>query len=265
MLNGDRIPVRNALPSDIPSDSAAQMPTWRYLARRSMKDKDKRNRAIDLLASIPYFSGADSRILEAIANVAHQRKYETGQAVFLEGQPSAGLFVVEEGHLKSVKISTGGREQVIRVVGPGDVFNAIGVLASGINPGTVIALEAATVWIIERESLLGLLDDHPALAGMIIQALAARIQRLMKQVEDLSLRSVEARLAQLLLEEASEDIVLRPKWDTQMEMAARLGTVTDVLNRALRRMGDKGLIEVEREQIRILDPESLARLAELEL
>jgi CRP/FNR family transcriptional regulator len=230
-----------------------------------MKNGDKRNQAIDSLASVPYFSGVDNKTLEAIAAVAIRRKYKAGQTVFLEGQPSTGLFVVEEGNLKSVKISTGGREQVIRVVGSGDVFNAIGVLASATNPGTVIALESATVWIIERESLLRLLNKHPALAGMIIQALAARIQRLMKQVEDLSLRSVEGRLARLLIEEASQDVVLRRKWDTQAEMAARLGTVTDVLNRTLRRMGDEGLIEVERDQIRILDKNSLAKLADLEL
>ena len=132
------------------------------------------------------------------------------------------------------------------------------------NPGTVIALESATVWIIKRDSLLHLLDEHPALARVIIQTLSARIQRLMMQVEDLSLRSVEERLARLLIEEASQGVVPRRKWDTQEAMAARLGTVTDVLNRALRRMGDKGLIEVEREQIRILDQDSLGRLANLE-
>lgn len=230
-----------------------------------MKHNDKHEEAIDSLASIPYFSGVDAQTLEAIARAAVRRKYEAGQTVFFEGQPSAGLFVVQKGYLKSVKISTGGREQVIRVVGPGDVFNAIGVLASSTNPGTVIALEPATLWIIERESLLHILDEHPALAGMIIQTLAARVQRLMKQVEDLSLRSVEERLARLLMEESSQGVVPRRKWDTQAEMAARLGTVTDVLNRSLRRMEDKGLIEVERDQIRILDQDSVTKLANLEL
>lgn len=230
-----------------------------------MKHNDKHDEAIDSLASIPYFSGVDAQTLEAIARAAVRRKYEAGQTVFFEGQPSAGLFVVQKGYLKSVKISTGGREQVIRVVGPGDVFNAIGVLASSTNPGTVIALEPATLWIIERESLLHILDEHPALAGMIIQTLAARVQRLMKQVEDLSLRSVEERLARLLMEESSQGVVPRRKWDTQAEMAARLGTVTDVLNRSLRRMEDKGLIEVERDQIRILDQDSVTKLANLEL
>jgi CRP/FNR family transcriptional regulator len=125
-------------------------------------------------------------------------------------------------------------------------------------------LEDATVWSIERQTLLRLMDDHPTLAGAIIQSLAIRIQQLMQQVEDLSLRSVEERLARLLIEEAVEGIVLRRKWDTQAEMAARLGTVTDVLNRSLRRLADAEILEVERDQIRLLDIEQLKALAAIE-
>jgi CRP/FNR family transcriptional regulator len=86
----------------------------------------------------------------------------------------------------------------------------------------------------------------------------------MGQVEDLSLRSVEARLARLLIQEATDGTLQRRRWDTQAAMAARLGTVNDVLNRALRRLAADGLISVERRQIRILDDERLADLAQLD-
>lgn len=99
---------------------------------------------------------------------------------------------------------------------------------------------------------------------MIIQSLAMRIQQLMQQVEDLSLRSVEERLARLLIEEAVDGIVMRRKWDTQAAMAARLGTVTDVLNRSLRRLADDGIVEVERDKICILDFEKLKAFAAIE-
>jgi CRP/FNR family transcriptional regulator len=224
----------------------------------------KETKAIDYLKSIPYLRGVDASTLTAIAKAAAERQYPAGQTIIQEGDESAGLFIVQKGFLKSVKISVSGREQVVRVVGPGEVFNAIGVLASETNPGTVIALEDATVWSIERQTLLRLMDDHPTLAGAIIQSLAIRIQQLMQQVEDLSLRSVEERLARLLIEEAVEGIVLRRKWDTQAEMAARLGTVTDVLNRSLRRLADAEILEVERDQIRLLDIEQLKALAAIE-
>lgn len=85
------------------------------------------------------------------------RKYPAGQTIIHEGESSGGLYIVQKGFLKSVKISDSGREQVVRVVGPGEVFNAIGVLASETNPGTVIALENSTVWSIERQALLRLI------------------------------------------------------------------------------------------------------------
>ena len=138
-------------------------------------------RVTALLTTVPYFGKVNTEMLQAISAVAVEREYTAGQIVFLEGDASAGLFIVEKGFLKSVKISTAGREQVVRVVGPGEVVNAIGVLASETNPGTVMALENATVWCIMRDDLLRLLDEQPALAGMIIKTLAGRIQQLMQQ------------------------------------------------------------------------------------
>jgi len=220
--------------------------------------------AADLLSSIPYFAHVDAHTVNTIAQSAIRRSYEADQYVLMEGEPSSGLFVVQEGWLKSVKTSPEGREQVLRVVGPGEVFNAIGVLASATNPGTVIALEPATVWILQRDTLLRMLEEHAGLAWMVIQALAERVQRLMSQVEDLSLRTVEVRLARLLLEEATGETIVRRRWDTQAEMAARLGTVLDVLNRALSRLAADGVIKVERHQILILDQEQLASIADLD-
>jgi Mn-dependent DtxR family transcriptional regulator len=74
---------------------------------------------------------------------------------------------------------------------------------------------------------------------------------------------VEARLARLLLEQAQGDSVQRRRWATQAEMAARLGTVPDVVNRALRKLSEAGLIHVERHQIQILDQEGLKKVAQV--
>lgn len=92
--------------------------------------------------------------------------------------------------------------------------------------------------------------------------LAGRVQHLIRLVEDLSLRSVEARLARLLLEQAQGESVTRRRWATQAEMAARIETVTDVLNRALRKLAEEGMILVERHQIQILDRDGLALKSE---
>jgi DNA-binding transcriptional regulator LsrR (DeoR family) len=80
-------------------------------------------------------------------------------------------------------------------------------------------------------------------------------------VENLSLYSVEARLARLLLDEAEKGVYQRPSWKTQSEIAAQLGTVLDVVNRNLQNLQKQGIIEINRTEIRILDKTKLEALS----
>ena len=215
------------------------------------------------MKAVSYFSALDETGLSLLAKSVIRRKYDPEQVVLLEGEPCAGLYIVESGWLKAVKISVDGREQVLQTLQPGDVFNAISVFTDSLNQATVIALETSLVWLVRRGVLLQLLDDHPFLMRQVVQDLAGRVMHLIQMVEDLSLRSVEARLARLLLEQAHDESVQRRRWATQSEMAARLGTVSDVVNRALRKLVDQGLIRVERHQIQILDKEALMTVAQM--
>ncbi len=215
-------------------------------------------------SALSYFANLDAEVLGIIAQAAVRRDYPAGRVVFVAGEPCAGLYVVESGWLKAVKMSAGGREQVLRFIGPGEAFNEIGVLADARNPATVVALETTTVWVIERGTMLALFDEHPAIAHTVTQNLAQRVLHLVALVEDLSLRTVEARLARYLLEQSVANAVRRERWATQAEMAARLGSVLDVLNRALHSLADEGLIQVERQQIRILDRDGLRKKALIE-
>lgn len=212
--------------------------------------------AAKILAAVPYLARLDSKALDVLARATIRREYEPGEVVFLEGEPCAGLYIVETGWVKAIKMAPNGREQVMRFAGPGEVFNEVGVMSDSPNVVTIVALEPTVVWVIPRESMMRLLDEHPHLARLVAQNLAGRVLHLARLVEDLSLRTVEARLARVLLE-TEADTVKRKQWSTQAEMAARLGTVPDVLNRALRDLVEADLIEVQRHQIRILDREGL--------
>ena len=221
-------------------------------------------KATKILARIPYFADLEQQVMQELSSAAIQRNYDAGQVVFVEGEPCSGLYVVQDGWLKSVMITANGREQVVRVVGPGDVFNELGVLAGGLNQITVQALEPATVWIIPQKVLLDLMERNPSLCLAIVRNLTQRIQHLMRLVEGLSLHPVEGRLSRILLDAAQEGVVNRRRWSTQAEMAARLGTVPDVLNRALRGLVEDGVIRLERQQIVILDIAALKARAKLD-
>ncbi len=232
-----------------------------------MSHNNALNQTIEILTKVSYFNGLNSEILTAIAQVAEHRSYDRDQVVFMEGDPGAGLYIVEQGWFKVVKISLDGREQAIHFLGPGEAFNAMSVFTETPNQATVIALEPSTALLVRRDAMIRLLDAHPRLARVMIQKLAARVQHLITLVEDLSLRTVEARMARMLLaggRQGEDQTVARRRWATQNEMAARLGTVPDVVSRTLRKLASEGLIEVARHQIKILDIEGLERIAKLE-
>ncbi len=215
-----------------------------------------------VLRAVPAFARLEEATLEIVAREAIPRHYAADEVLFLEGDPCAGLFIVEHGWLKEVKISPSGREQIIRIVGAGELFNEVEVFAGVPNQTTMIALEPSEVCTISYSTMRQLLHKHPDFARIINEDLARRVLQLLALVEDLSLRSVESRLARILLESATGDEVPRRRWTTQAEMASRLGTVPDVLNRALRSLVEERLIELDRHRIKILDAPKLAKKAE---
>jgi CRP-like cAMP-binding protein len=216
------------------------------------------------LAREPLFAGLEHGQLRRLAQSAVWRHCAPGEVVFLEGEAAPGLYFLQSGWLKVVVTSPEGREQVLRYLAPGEIFNLIGAFTSRTNPATAIALEPTEIWVLRREEMARLLREWPEMAQRVIANMANRLVHLAGLVEDLSLRSVSGRLARALLESVHDDVVHRPRWYTQAELAARLGTVPDMIGRALRSLVERGLIQVERHQIRILDHSGLQREAEAE-
>ncbi|MFQ5399538.1 MAG: Crp/Fnr family transcriptional regulator [Anaerolineae bacterium] len=207
------------------------------------------------------FTELDTTLLRELAQGALWREYSAGEVVVLEGENPPGLFFLQSGWLKVVKVSSGGREQVLRFLEPGETFNEISVFANRPMPATVIALEPAGIWTIRRQAMMHLLQERPEFAQHVLAKMAERMLFLVSLVTDLSLRPVTGRLARLLLEDAVGDVLYRPRWYTQAELASRLGTVPDVIQRALRTLEKDGLIEVQRQLIRILNRPALEKMA----
>ena len=221
--------------------------------------------ALQALRKISYFAEIDEALQRQLAQHAKRLKIDTGHVVLLEGDVSEAIYVVESGWLKSSKSSLNGREHVIKFIGTGETFNELSVLTDAENQTTVTALEPSTLFVLHQSDILSVLDKNPELSHTIIRRLASSVQFLLSMVEDLSLRSIDARLARYLVEQASENNTLhRPKWATQAELANHLGTVPNVLNRSLRNLEQEQLIKVERHQIEILDLSALIERASLD-
>jgi len=211
---------------------------------------------IELLRSLPYFRPLDDDTLESVAAQAVRCAYEPEEVIFLEGEPCAGLFVVHSGHVKIYKASREGREQILTIIGPRDSFNDVAVFDGGPNPASAQAMDAVEVCVIDRPAMINLFARYPRLAQTVVAMLAARARMLVNMVEDLSLHSVTARLAKLLLEQAAQRDA--PPL-THQQMAARLGTVREMVSRALRDLETEGMLRREGRQIVILDRAALER------
>ena len=212
----------------------------------------------DFLKSLPYFADLSDGEVEQIKLETLEISLPRGEIFLLEGEPCQGLYVVKTGRVRIFKSSPDGREQVLLIAESGDSFNEVPVFDGGPNPASGSALESSVLYFIPKETLLSLVADCPA-ALAIIKTFAARLRHLTSIVEDLSFRNVVNRLAKLLLELAvvAEEGTPVPRL-TQDEMAAMIGSVRDVVGRALRTLERSGAIQIKGQRITVISPEKLS-------
>ncbi len=216
------------------------------------------------LQDFEFLRGLDHETIAALVNSAVWKVFPPNAVVFWEGDTESNLYYLQYGSLKALRTAPDGREQVLRFLDAGDIFNEIGVLAKRPNPVTAVALEESGIWLIPRHSLEEVVMKYPQTALQIIGNMADKIISLVTLASDLSLKTVEARFAKLLLDYADGDVIERRRWTNQTELAAHLGTVPDVLSRVIRELTKAGLIEMDKQHIRILNRAGLAERAMLQ-
>jgi CRP/FNR family cyclic AMP-dependent transcriptional regulator len=214
--------------------------------------------------SVPYLQALPDHVVGDLAAVATRHVYTQGSTLFMEGEPAAGLFLVEQGVIKICRFAADGREHILHLVDGGDTFNDVSALDGGENPACAIALTDAVVWRIARPDLRRVAGQHPELAWALIESIARRARYLVGVVQDLAMRNVKGRLARLLLDQAEAvEHGAPPIPLTQEEMASRLGTVREVVGRALRSLSAANIINMERQRIVIIDRARLQQEAEV--
>lgn len=214
-----------------------------------------------LLKTTPFFQALDSESLAVLSESITVRHYEPEQVVFLEDTPFAGLHFVESGVGKLYSVSDKGREYVLTTLRSGDSCNEVPLIDGGPNPISFAAVEAMTVYVVSKETIEQICQMNPSLYQLIAQNMAVRCRQLVRQVCRLSLLSVTGRLAAFLLTHSNGSNVIELSW-TQEELAARLGTVREVVSRALRELQQSEAIATDRQQIEILNRKQLEMLAE---
>ena len=218
---------------------------------------------LETLRSCRYFSGVSEIVLDELALDTHLQRYQAGEQIFWEGNECAGLHIIHRGNVKLFKISPQGRQMVMKTFEDGDSFNEVPIFDGGTNPVNAAAISECQIWVVGCETIRRAIGEHPEMAQAIIQNLSVNLRMLVGLVEELSFYQVTNRLARLISQMPVEQLKGKSTQRlTQDEMAARLGTVREVVARSLKELERSGAIQVSRGKIKIINDEILNEWAQ---
>jgi len=218
---------------------------------------------VDALRRVPFFAVLPIGDLQALARHCAVRQFSKDAVVFSEGDPCAGLLIVQSGVVKLCKTAETGREQVLAVERAGSTVAELPLFDGGNFPATAVAMEESTLLFLPKREFLDLCRSNSEVAFAVIRTLASRFRYLTSLVEELSLKEVSHRLARFLRDRAQQSGVRTrrgvefPLDDTNQEIGAEIGTVRDLVSRNLRRFVDRGIIKMERRRVIVLDLDEL--------
>lgn len=217
----------------------------------------------DALKKTELFGPLSEAEIKALAEACVVHPLKKGETLFNAGEEAKGLYVIAKGSLKAFRGNTEGREQVIHVERAGTTIAEVPVFDDKPYPSTVVAEEDSEVLFISKEDVKRLCLKHPAIALSALKLLAARLRRTAALAESLSLKEVDQRLAAFLLKEFKEKRLKKLKLPTNSVLAARLGSVREVVSRAFAKLEADGLIKVdEHRNAELLSEDGLKKYAE---
>jgi CRP/FNR family transcriptional regulator len=224
----------------------------------------KRTVVINTLRSCQLFTGMPPADLEKIADVTAVKTLEKGDYLFHEGDPAQGFYIVQRGAVNVHRVTAAGKEQVIHVFRTGDSFAEVVLAAPTGYPADARALESTQVLLVQKTGILGLLKRQPELALRMLGSMSSHLRVLVGQIEDLTVKDVETRLANWLVKrcpsppgDAPVNIELTV---TKRVLAAELGTVSETFSRTLAKFREQKLIAVKGKMVTVLSPVKLHTL-----
>jgi len=220
-----------------------------------------------VLAQAPLFAALDADAAEALKSASRTRGFRRGDIVFAEGESGDALYVVVEGKVKIFRTSPDGRENMLAVLGPGEMFGELSLFDPGPRTATVAAITDCELASLAHEALRPWLAGRPELGVQLLQALAQRLRRTNEAMADLVFSDVPGRVAKTLLDLGDRFGTpvpegIRVTHDlTQEELAQLVGASRETVNKALSEFASRGWIRLDGRAVLLIDQERLAHRA----
>ena len=224
----------------------------------------KRAALVNTLRSCQLFTGLPSQDLENIAAVTVVKALEKGEYLFHEGDSASGFYIVQGGAVNVHRVNAAGKEQIIHVFRTGESFAEATLATDKGYPADARALESTQVLLVQKDGILALLRRQPELALRMLGSMSSHLRVLVGQLEDLTLKDVETRLANWLVKRCpnprAEQAVRVELAMTKRVLAAELGTVSETFSRTLAKFREQKLLTVKGKTVTILSPARLNAL-----
>lgn len=221
----------------------------------------------DALMQAPLFAALDPEGAAALRSSLIERPVAKGDVLFAEGEPGDRMYIILEGKVKLGQTSSDGRESLLLILGPGEMFGELSLFDPGLRTSTATALTDAVVLALGNEQLRPWLAGRPEVAAALLQALARRLRRTNEAMADLVFSDVPGRVAKALMDlgekfgEVTPDGLMVTHDMTQEELAQLVGASRETVNKALADFAQRGWIRLESRQVLILDVERLGKRA----
>ena len=221
----------------------------------------------DILYRAGIFQGVDPVAVQNLIEQMETVRFPRGTTIFEEGEPGDRLYIITSGKIKLARHAPDGRENLLTVMGPSDMFGELSIFDPGPRTSSAVCVTEVTAATMNSEMLKQWVADHPAIAQQLLRVLARRLRRTNANLADLIFTDVPGRVAKTLLQLANrfgvqEGGALRVNHDlTQEEIAQLVGASRETVNKALATFAHRGWIRLEGKSVLIVDTEHLARRA----
>lgn len=220
------------------------------------------------LPTVRLFRHLPAECLAEVAQRLRPRRVKGGEFIFLAGTPASQICLLAEGRVKVIRETEDGREVILRMIPPGEIFGGAGTWGEPVYPASAVALGEGVVLQMPVRDFTVLLGDYPDLALAVIRELGLRLREAEARISELQTERAERRIARALLRlarktgvrtEAGVEIGLRL---SRQDLAELAGTTLSTASRTLSAWDRAGLIIAGRERVVIVQPHLLVALAE---
>lgn len=204
-----------------------------------------------IISKIAPFANLEKRYIDRIVKNSLEKRYSKGEAVFTQGEECDGFYIVKSGEVKVCKLSSEGREQVLGMFKEGDFFGIVPLFDGGPYPANAEVCVDSVLIKIGKAPFLEIIKENPMISLNILPKISKRTREFTSAVENLSLKDVKDRLFSFILDEIDKrgtkdkDGMIIDLGMTHEEIAARLGTVREVITRSLSKLQKEGRLKID--------------------